>query len=398
MKHSDIIKLHEAGLITEQQRDQITARYQLKEDGNKFLAVISILGGLLVAAGVVLLIAANWDEIPRWVKLASGLALMLGAHAGGWQLRTSGGKYPKTGEALHFLGALLFLANIAMVGQIYHLSSHTPNAFLLWWAGIATLPWILRSPALHVLSLVSFGTWFGCEMWSDGGWFAVGGATSHPLNFALLGLGYLGFGYTLRRFNQLEFAPVTEQIGLWTLHCLLWPLTWGDLYLEEWNHDSSQPGWLFAALSVAGLGLVALGLSGDRRLSQQWRRVWGCTLAGVVALAGAAIFVDWMPDQWWRFNHGSGFNGIAAIVLIAFCLVQIQVGVQLRARHMVNMGILFIALNLIATYLVLIGSMAQTGLMFVVSGVFLIAFGIYLEKKRRGLMQRIKAARPEAST
>jgi len=73
-------------------------------------------------------------------------------------------------------------------------------------------------------------------------------------------------------------------------------------------------------------------------------------------------------------------------------VVQIQVGVQSGARQMVNMGIIFIALNLIATYLVLIGSMAQTGLMFVVSGVFLIAFGIYLEKKRRALMRRMSLA------
>jgi uncharacterized membrane protein len=47
-------------------------------------------------------------------------------------------------------------------------------------------------------------------------------------------------------------------------------------------------------------------------------------------------------------------------------------------------------LDLIATYFVLIGSMARTGLMFLISGVFLIVFGIYLEKKRRALMQQIK--------
>jgi uncharacterized membrane protein len=42
---------------------------------------------VLVAAGIVLLIASNWDEIPRGVKLAVGLALMLGAHGVGWWLR-----------------------------------------------------------------------------------------------------------------------------------------------------------------------------------------------------------------------------------------------------------------------------------------------------------------------
>jgi hypothetical membrane protein len=35
------------------------------------------------------------------------------------------------------------------------------------------------------------------------------------------------------------------------------------------------------------------------------------------------------------------------------------------------------------------------GRMFLISGVFLIVFGVYLEKKRRKLMKQIKAPSPE---
>ena len=49
-------------------------------------------------------------------------------------------------------------------------------------------------------------------------------------------------------------------------------------------------------------------------------------------------------------------------------------------------------LDMIAAYIGLFGTMARTGLMFVVSGVFLIVFGVYLEKKRRKLMAQIKTA------
>ena len=59
---------------------------------------------------------------------------------------------------------------------------------------------------------------------------------------------------------------------------------------------------------------------------------------------------------------------------------------------MVNLGVAFIALLIIATYINLVGSMARTGVMFLVGGVFLIVFGIYLEKKRRALMRQMKAA------
>ena len=84
MKTTDIEKIHEAGLITAEQRDKIVAHFGLKEDGGKFLVIISFIGALLIAAGIALFISAHWNEIPRSVKIATGLALMLGAHGGGW--------------------------------------------------------------------------------------------------------------------------------------------------------------------------------------------------------------------------------------------------------------------------------------------------------------------------
>ena len=83
MKYSDIEKLKEAGLITAEQQRQIVEHFKLKEDGSQFLTIICFVGAVLVACGVILLIAANWGEIPRGGKIAVGLVLMLGAHGGG---------------------------------------------------------------------------------------------------------------------------------------------------------------------------------------------------------------------------------------------------------------------------------------------------------------------------
>ena len=85
------------------------------------------------------------------------------------------------------------------------------------------------------------------------------------------------------------------------------------------------------------------------------------------------------------------YHWACTVGLFVFCLLQIQVGVQRRSEFMVNLGVGFIALLIIATYISLVGSMARTGLMFLVGGVFLIVFGIYLEKQRRALMRQMKA-------
>src|ERR1039457_61322 len=126
MKYSDIEKIQEAGLITAEQQHRIVEHFKLKEEGSKFLAIISFVGAVLVACGIILLIAANWDVIPRGVKIAAGLLLMLGAHGGGWYLREINGQFRKSGDALHLVGSGLFLGNIALIGQIYHRSEeHT---------------------------------------------------------------------------------------------------------------------------------------------------------------------------------------------------------------------------------------------------------------------------------
>ena len=91
-------------------------------------------------------------------------------------------------------------------------------------------------------------------------------------------------------------------------------------------------------------------------------------------------------------------NAFAAVALFVFCLLQIQVGLQERSTSLVNLGVVFIALDMIAAYFGLFGTMARTGLMFVVSGVFLIVFGVYLEKKRRKYMKQIKTAKAGKET
>jgi uncharacterized membrane protein len=87
---------------------------------------------------------------------------------------------------------------------------------------------------------------------------------------------------------------------------------------------------------------------------------------------------------------------VGTLALFVFCLLQIQVGNQKRSPFLVNLGIAFIALDIVAAYYGLFGSMVRTGLMFLISGIFLIVFGVYLEKKRRTLMKRIKSQTTEA--
>jgi uncharacterized membrane protein len=387
MKTTDIEKIHDAGLITAEQRDNIIAHFDLKDEGSKFLVIVSFIGAVLVAAGIALLIGAHWDEIPRGVKIAAGLALMLGAHGAGWWLRDARKDYPKTGEALHFAGSLLFLGNIALIGQIYHLSSRPGNAFLLWWLGLAALPWLLRSAAQFALLLLAIGIWFRIEI-NDSTSLIRFNDEHQVLLYALLGLVFTGFGFLLRRGSNKDFSVVAETFGLLAFAIFSYPLTWAGFLSWGYRHAELNQ-WILPALGVLAALLVALGCRNLTTLLPQWRVTWGATLAGAAALLVAAHFVPQQTDWHW-FGHMTPLNTVAAIAIFIFCLLQVQVGVQERSRSLVNLGVAFIALDIIATYIGLFSSMAFTGMMFILSGVFLIVFAVFLEKKRRALMQQIK--------
>ena len=387
MNTTDIEKIHDAGLISAGQRDKIIAHFNLKEDSNRFLVIVSFLGAVLVATGIILLIAANWADIPRGVKIAAGLALMLGAHGAGWWLREARKDYPKTGEALHFAGSLLFLGNIALIGQIYHLSSRPGNAFLLWWLGLAALPWLLRSAAQFALLLLAIGIWFRIEI-NDSTSLIRFNDEHQVLLYALLGLVFTGFGFLLRRGSNKDFSVVAETFGLLAFAIFSYPLTWAGFLSWGYRHAELNQ-WILPALGVLAALLVALGCRNLTTLLPQWRVTWGATLAGAAALLVAAHFVPQQTDWHW-FGHMTPLNTVAAIAIFIFCLLQVQVGVQERSRFLVNLGVTFIALDIIATYIGLFSSMAFTGMMFILSGVFLIVFAVFLEKKRRALMQQIK--------
>ncbi len=386
MKASDIQRIHEAGLISDQQRHAIIEHFHLDRETNRLLVILGIIGAVLVSAGVILLISANWESIPRFVKLAAGLALLVSAHAAGWQLARSG-KHPIVAEALHLVGSGLFLANIALVGQVYHLSSRPPNAILLWLLGIAPLAWILRSKAQHVLTLIAFGLWLGLELNQRDSWLFFDGEGRQFMVYALLGVLFASGGLMLSKSRFPEFGPPTEKFGLLALHIASYPLTLGFYY----GMGRVAPGaWVLTGIITAAV--VALTVMAALRLrviaDPQWRWVWAAALLGIVALTWVGLTVK-MERTWGAGVLLLGPHWIATPTLFFFCLLQAQVGLIRRSPWLVNLSIVFIGLHLITAYFQLFGSMQTTGMMFLVGGIFLIGLAIYLERKRRSLLRRM---------
>lgn len=384
MKLSDVNDIQAAGLITEDQRLAIVAHFGLDRESHKLLAILSILGAVLVGAGVILLIASNWNTIPRLVKIAGGLAFLASAHAGGWRLGSSG-RHPRVAEALHLLGAVLFLANIALVGQIYHLSSRAPNAILLWLVGVAPLAWILRSKAQFVLTLGALALWLGLELNQRDSLLYFGGEVRQSMFYTVLGVALAAAGVLLHRSRVPEFGPPAEGFGILMLHLASYPLTVRLFYGVQ---PVSRPALTVCAIATAAAAILLAAAALRSRLipDRQWRWTWAAAQAGVLGLAWIGLMVREDAGQ---FGRLTGPHWIAAPALFVFCLLQAQVGLLRSAPWLVNVAVAFIGVHIVTAYFQLFGSMENTGMMFVLTGVVLIGLAIYLERTRRSILERM---------
>lgn len=69
---------------------------------------------------------------------------------------------------------------------------------------------------------------------------------------------------------------------------------------------------------------------------------------------------------------------------------MIRTGLATGRESWINLGMTFIALNVVTRYFLLFGTMLQGGVFFIVTGLLIIGLGWYLERKRRALVGTVR--------
>jgi uncharacterized membrane protein len=117
-------------------------------------------GGLLVAAGVLLFVAANWDRMSPAMRTAAVLALVGLFHAGG---AFASGRFAALATTLHAVGTIALGAGIFLAGQIFNLNEHWPSGILLWAVGAWAGWWLLRDWPQLALAAILTPAWISSE-------------------------------------------------------------------------------------------------------------------------------------------------------------------------------------------------------------------------------------------
>ena len=155
------------GLVSPEQAHRLRDRYSEPEAASSWGTVVfASAGAVVLGLGVVLLLAYNWAEIPKFGKLGLIFAALVGAHAGGLHFGRRPDGRRAIGDALSLLGTMIFGAGIWLVAQVYHIDEHYPTGFLIWALGAVAMAWALDSVLQALLATVLLAIWGGCEVLS----------------------------------------------------------------------------------------------------------------------------------------------------------------------------------------------------------------------------------------
>jgi len=231
------------GIITAEQGARIRARYPEAVPAVSWgLVVFSGFGAVIVGLGVILLLAYNWDDIPKFGKLALVFGSTIAAHAAGVRLRAKEGWRSQLGEALSLLGSVLFGAGIWLIAQVYNIDEHFPNGFLCWGLGALALAWAMDSILQGLLAVVVLTFW-GCAE-------VVGFGTSNDWSWVLIALG--AGAMAVRRKSTLLLTVVLAALYV--------------LILNNAGHWDAEAGAFMAAMALSVLLLAVRLLAAGGRL------------------------------------------------------------------------------------------------------------------------------------
>lgn len=406
------------GLVSEAQADALRQRYPLKDTLSLGRLLITGIAAVMIGLGVILLFAYNWAEMGKFSKLAVIFSALIGAHLLALFVRPRNHIY---GESLFALGTMLMGAAIFLVGQVYHLDSHYPTAFLFWSLGALALAWALPSLTQAFMAVVLVISWHLFEVFDFR--FANHGA------FLVILIGVLPLLWQLRSpvlarltsaglFLTLGLSLSVVDADLVVATLLLTALAlialeqlagvWDEEALREMAAAMAGPAVLVLVvimylMSFGDLvpdlidlkleGLVASGYFIIAIAASQAAFLWLLyqgRLNGIVRVAELTVLLALLPSLLTLLGLSKGVGGSAGLVALGFNLILLTLSVWMmidgaknaNRQHMVRGSILF-ALLAAARYTDLFDSLIARAVVFLLVGAALFAVAHFYQRNKR---------------
>jgi uncharacterized membrane protein len=152
----DLARWRERGWISAEQEERM-AGDAAANGGFSAGAVLAILGAVLLCLAILTFVAANWEALPRLVRLGVLFGALWLSYAIAYGLFRTGRDH--FGHAMLLIGGAVFGASIMLIAQTYHISGNPTDAVLLWGAGVLLAAVLMQSTASLVFAILLLAVW-----------------------------------------------------------------------------------------------------------------------------------------------------------------------------------------------------------------------------------------------
>jgi uncharacterized membrane protein len=248
-----------------------------------FFRIVAIFAAISFAAAIVMFISANWEAIPRLMKVGGIMVLIAAGLVGGAVTGARGGRYGRMlEEAAYLVAGAAYVGGVALVGQMYHLPGDIGQAMFGFALGLGVAGLAVRS---HVLTAGALGA----IAW----WYVKTPAPENliDVNFAIFAA-FCAAGHALARFGGM---PRLRWVAAAAFVIGLVPFLFSVLEAIADFYEGLPDGvrlalWLvLLAASLAGLWLAR---GADEPAPSFWRRPATAFGAGLIALLAMHVESD----------------------------------------------------------------------------------------------------------
>ena len=148
------------GIVTSDGARTLRERYAIEPRGGLAQMIVGAVGGLLIGTGLIAVLAYNWDDFPRWVRLGLAFGPLAVSQVVGWLVLGRGdAAKPWQREAAALVQTLAAGGAMALVSQIYNMPGKWTD-LVFWWCVVSVpLAWVLRSQAVAIAYLIGITVW-----------------------------------------------------------------------------------------------------------------------------------------------------------------------------------------------------------------------------------------------
>ena len=357
-----------------------------EERSNKFIVAISTIGAILFGIGAIMFVASNWREIPDLMKVLILLGSTFGAYYLGYLFKYDKKNLPKVGISLFFLGALLFGASIFLIAQIYHINANAHSLVLIWLIGVLPLIYAFRSEPIAALSSLLFFIWIGLFIFR-GGRFNESMFLSFPVIY--LSAGILLFSIGGLHYLEPQLAKIARifriagiKIAILSLFLLTFKFFSG--YINNWLNNARALEEMSSQLMI-GIVLFSVlaffGLVINLLFNPSQSKTNSFESGAALGLLSFTLLFFFFPTE------SSIYTVIYNLLFAGLTLFLIYIGYQKSDIKIVNTGVFWLSVFILAKYFDFFWDLIGRSLFFIIGGLILVLGGIAMERKRKQIKE-----------